>query len=275
MNDAIKDKVMLAERWCKDTEVEVLLQGSVENGRTYCETGALITGSMKKAAEADEALQEAMEAGSPEEAFKKAPLNGCLSVMTMARKKAGFDPTDIEDENAAAKFVQYSKNLQSAPFFHLVSSDVSHMDRYEKSWDNLINNVLDLYEGVSNSDKDSIRTSLGNIANAAMNKAGTTQTKNLFVQSEIDYEYTNEIVVFVFWAKIEMTYQSGKSTSTQETIDISKLKLQFDKVMWPYYAPMVLKYNVSFIEEWLKANALPVEEDAVKNVCFLRCCPSN
>lgn len=25
-----------------------------------------------------------------EEAFKKAPLNGCLSVMTMARTKAGF-----------------------------------------------------------------------------------------------------------------------------------------------------------------------------------------
>lgn len=91
------------------------------------------------------------------------------------------------------------------------------MDRQEKSWDKLINNVLDLYEGVSNADKDSIRKSLGNIASAAMNKAGTKQTKNLFVQSEINY--TEEIEVFVFWARIEMTYESGKSTSTQETVD--------------------------------------------------------
>ena len=41
-----------------------------------------------------------------------------------------------------------------------------------------------------------------------MNKAGTTQTKNLFVQSEIK--------VFIFWAKIDMIYEEGKSTSTQE-----------------------------------------------------------
>lgn len=71
-----------------------------------------------------------------------------------------------------------------------------------------------------------------------MNKAGTTQTKNLFVQSEINY--ANEIKVFIFWAKIDMIYEEGKSTSTQETVDISRLELQFDKVMWPYYASMFL-----------------------------------
>lgn len=268
MSDAIQEKVMLAKKWCEDTEMTAVLQGSVENESTYCESGAVITGSVKKADEADKELQKAVKAGSPAEAFKNAPLNGCLSVMTMARTKAGFDPTDIEDQNAAAKFVQYSKNLQSAPFFHLVSSDVSHLDRQEKSWDKLINNVLDLYEGVSNADKDSIRKSLGNIASAAMNKAGTKQTKNLFVQSEINY--TEEIEVFVFWARIEMTYESGKSTSTQETVDISKLKLQFDKTMWPYYAEMVLKYNISFIEEWLKQNAVSQDNNAYKKVCFCK-----
>lgn len=37
---------------------------------------------------------------------------------------------------------------------------------------------------------------------------------------------------FLCSGRIEMTYESGKSTSTQETVDISKLKLQFDKTMW-------------------------------------------
>lgn len=89
--------------------------------------------------------------------------------------------------------------------------------------------MLDLYEGVSNADKDSIRKSLGNIASAAMNKAGTKQTKNLFVQSEINY--TEEIEVFVFWARIEMTYESGKSTSTQETVDNGLSKMLYRKII--------------------------------------------
>lgn len=268
MNDAIREKVMLAEQWCKETQNTLPIQESVSGENTYCESGAVITGSKGEADKADEELQKAVKAGNPEEAFKNAPLNGCISVMTMARTKAGFDPTDIDDQAATGKFMQYSKNLQSAPFFHLISADVSHLEHHEKSWDKLIENVLDLYDGVSDSDKKSIRKSLGNIAAAAMNKAGATQTKNLFIQSEINY--ADEIKVFILWSKIQMTYESGKSTSTQEVIDVSKLELQFDKTMWPYYASMVLKYNISFIQKWLEENALPPQENAMEKVCFCR-----
>lgn len=268
MNDEIREKILLAERWCEEAGGVPAFQAIAGNESTYCESGAVITGKRGEADRLDEELKKAMEAGSAEEAFKKAPLNGCLSVMTMARTKAGFNPADIDDTNASNKFLQYSKNLQSAPFFHLVSSNVSHMEHNEKNWDKVIDNVLDLYDGVSAGDKDAIRNSLGNIARAAMNKAGTTQTKNLFVQSEINY--ADEIKVFVFWAKIQMTYEAGKSTSTQEVIDISKLELQFDKIMWPYYAPMVLKYNVSFIEKWLEENAIPPQDGVAETVCFCR-----
>ena len=268
MSDVIREKVALAEQWCKDAESGCLFQESAENESVYCESGAVITGRAEEARKLDGELKNAVKAGSPEEAFKNAPLNGCLSVMTMARTKAGFNPTIIDDVNSNSKFLQYSTNLQNAPFFHLVSSDVSHMEHKEKTWDNIINSVLDLYDGVSSEDKDSIKTSLGNIAKAAMNKAGTTQTKNLFVQSEINY--SDEIKIYVFWSKIQMTYEGGKSTSTQEVVDITRLELRFDKEMWPYYAPMVLKYNMSFIEEWLKDNAIPPQKDALETVCFCR-----
>ncbi len=268
MNETIKEKIMLAEQWCEDTNCNYSLQDNSEIEDEYCESGATITGDINRAESLDGELKRAVKEGNPEEAFKNAPLNGCLSVMTMARTKAGFDPTNIDDKDSSNKFSQYSKNLQYAPFFHLISADVSHMEHDEKSWDNVINNVLDLYDGVSSTDKEGIRKSLGNIAKAAMNKAGTTQTKNLFVQSEINYD--NEIKVYVFWSKIQMTYDQGKSTSTQEIVDISKLELQFDKVMWPYYASMVLKYNISFIEEWLKENAIPQQKDVLETVCFCK-----
>lgn len=268
MNDEIREKILSAEQWCEDAGGVPAFQVIAENENTYCESGAVITGERGEAEKLDGELKNAMKAGSAEEAFKKAPLNGCLSVMTMARTKAGFNPADIDDANASNKFIQYSRNLQSAPFFHLISSDVSHLEHKEKNWNNVIDNVLELYDGVSKEDKDAIRNSLGNIAKAAMNKAGTTQTKNLFVQSEINY--ADEIKVYVFWSKIQMTYKSGKSTSTQEVVDISKLELQFDKTMWPYYASMVLKYNVSFIEQWLKENAIPPQKDVAETVCFCR-----
>lgn len=269
MNEAIREKIMLAEQWCEDTKCIYSFPKNAESEDTYCESGAVITGESTEVKKLDEDLKNAIERGeSAEEAFKNAPLNGCLSVMTMARTKAGFDPTDTEDENANSKFLQYSANLQKAPFFHLVSSDVSHFERNEESWDKVVDNILDLYDGVSSNDKNNIRTSIGNIAKCAMNKAGTTQTENLFIQSEIDY--ADEIKVYVLWSEIQLTYVSGKSTSTQEKIDISRLELQFDKVMWPYYASMVLKYNVSFIEEWLKENAVPKQEDVLETVCFCR-----
>lgn len=268
MNEAIKEKIMLAEQWCEDTNCIYSLKDSLEDEDIYCESGAVITGERDKAEILDKELKMAMKEGNPEEAFKNAPLNGCLSVMTMARTKAGFIPTNIDDKNSSSKFLQYSTSLQKAPFFHLVSSDVSHIEHNEKSWDNVINNVLELYDGVSSTDKESIRKSLGNIAKAAMNKAGTTQTKNLFIQSEINY--ADEIEVYVFWSKIQMKYEQGKSTSTQEIVDISKLQLKFDKVMWPYYASMVLKYNISFIEEWLKENAIPQQKDVLETVCFCK-----
>ena len=40
--------------------------------------------------------------------------------------------------------------------------------------------------------------------------------------------------------------------------------------MWPYYALMVLKYNVSFIEQWLKENAIPPQKNVMETVCFLK-----
>lgn len=268
MNEAMKEKIMLAKQWCEDTKSIYSPNDSLESEDIYCESGAVITGEFVEAERLDQELKEAVKAGNPEEAFKNAPLNGCMSVMTMARVKAGFNPTVIDDKDSSGKFLQYSTNLQRAPFFHLISSDVSHMEHNEKSWDNVINSVLELYDGVSGKDKENIRKSIGNIAKAAMNKAGTTQTKNLFVQSEINY--ADEIKVYVFWSKIQMTYERGKSTSTQEIVDISKLELQFDKVMWPYYASMVLKYNISFIEEWLKENAIPQQKDVLETVCFCR-----
>lgn len=268
MNEAMKEKIMLAKQWCEDTKSIYSPNDSLESEDIYCESGAVITGEFVEAERLDQELKEAVKAGNPEEAFKNAPLNGCMSVMTMARVKAVFNPTVIDDKDSSGKFLQYSTNLQRAPFFHLISSDVSHMEHNEKSWDNVINSVLELYDGVSGKDKENIRKSIGNIAKAAMNKAGTTQTKNLFVQSEINY--ADEIKVYVFWSKIQMTYERGKSTSTQEIVDISKLELQFDKVMWPYYASMVLKYNISFIEEWLKENAIPQQKDVLETVCFCR-----
>lgn len=270
-NDAIQKKQLLVEQWCKDAKNIILPEKGTNDDNSFFECGACIGGQKSLAETQDRELREAVKNNNPIEAFKKAPLNGCLTVMTMARIKSGFNPTLLDDPDASQKFSNYSENLQKAPFFHLEQSDVSHLERHEKTWDSLVQSVLDLYDGVSGEDKNSIKESIGNLAKAAMNKAGVKQTKNLFVQSTINY--TSEIQVFILWSKIQMTYESGKSTSTQEIIDISKLKLRFDKEMWPYYAEIVLKYNISFIEEWLKENALPKQAGIRETVCFCKDLP--
>lgn len=269
MNKEIEANIAAAQKWCEEKIETVHMPVLSNEEKTYVECGSIMVGSqMEEARQRDKELQEAMKTNeTAEEAFKKAPLNGCLSVMTMARTKAGFVPTDIDDTEGQKKFMQYSKNLQSAPFFHLEMSDVSHVEHKESSWKGIIDKIVDLYEGISAEDKNKIANSIAALADAATSKAGTSQTKNLFIQSTIDYGH--EIEVYVYWSNISMVYESGKSTSKQSTIDITKMLLQFDKDMWPYYAGMVLKYNVSFIEEWLKQNSVETKE-SIKRICFYR-----
>lgn len=270
MNKEIEANIVAAKKWCEEIMETVPTSASSDGEQTYVECGSIMVGSqMEEAIKRDKELQEAMKADeTAEEAFKKAPLNGCLTVMTLARTKAGFVPTDIDDIEGKNKFIQYSKNLQSAPFFHLKMSDVSHVEhKEESSWDGTIANILGLYEGISAEDKEKISESLASLADAATSKAGTSQTKNLFVQSTI--EYGHEIGVYIYWSNISMVYESGKSTSRQGTIDITKMLLQFDKDMWPYYASIVLKYDISFIKDWLEQNSLKVKE-SIKRICFYR-----
>lgn len=268
MNVDVEAKVAAAVKWCQETP-EVVYPITMGNNSTYIESGAVFTGSaLEEAKVLDKLLQEAMKKNDTlVEAFKKAPLNGCISVMTIARTKSGFIPTDISDPQGTAKFNQYSKNLQSSPFFHLKMSEVSHVEHTEKNWSDTIQKIMNLYTGISQSDKNKIETSIQSLAAAATSKAGTKQTENLFTQSTINYDGSQTIEVYVYWSYIELVYEKGKSTSTQSKVDVTKLQLEFDKYMWPYYAEMVLKYNISFIEEWLKENAQPITND-IKRLCF-------
>lgn len=265
MEQNLKEKLALVQKWC---EFPIELRDISENeiSSDYVESGASITGSNSaRAYDENEELKNAATTGNPVEAFKKAPLNGCISVMTMARVKAKFDPTIIDDKEGQKKFNAYSSNLQSAPFFHLKSSEVTHISHSEKDWKKTIDSIVSLFTGISEGDKNAIAKSIANLAAAASSKVKEEQTKNLFIQSTINY--SDEIEVLIYWSHITMKYDNGKPTSFDTNVDVSQLKFIFDKQMWPYYAETVLKYNMTFIEDWLKANALPPNKN-INKICF-------
>lgn len=262
----IEQKIALVKEWCS-SGVEMPSEMAVQDDQTYVESNPLITGtSMQKAAKTDEELMNAVETSEEEgrEIYKKAPLNGCLSVMTMARNMAKFDPTNIDDEKGKEKFLAYGNKLQSAPFFFLRSSEVSHMEHKEEDWNATVNRIVDLYEGISSSDKEAVKNSIAALASAAMSKSGTRETKNLFVQSTI--EYSKNINVFIYWSYITMQYEKGKSTSLQSEVDVYKMKLEFDSVMWPSYSDIIYSEGIKSIEKWMEENT--VKSDKLEKVCF-------
>lgn len=266
----IEQKIALVQEWCSsgvEIPIEMAVRNGKKDGKTYVESNPVISGtSMSEAIKMDKKLMKAAQTSEEEgrDVFKKAPLNGCLSVMTMARNKAGFDPTNIDDDKGKEKFLAYKEKLQSAPFFFLRASEASHVEHKEKDWNKAVDMIVNLYDGISTADKEAVKKSIAALASAAMSQAGIKETKNLFVQSTI--EYSKNIIVYIYWSYIIMEYKDGKSTSMQSQVDINKLKLEFDSVMWPYYSDIVYSKTVESIEDWVEENT--TETDDVEKVCF-------
>ena len=138
------------------------------------------------------------------------------------------------------------------------------MEHKEEDWNATVNRIVDLYEGISSSDKEAVKNSIAALASAAMSKSGTRETKNLFVQSTI--EYSKNINVFIYWSYITMQYEKGKSTSLQSEVDVYKMKLEFDSVMWPCYSDIIYSEGIKSIEKWKEENT--VKSDKLEKVCF-------
>ena len=180
---------------------------------------------------------------------------------------SGYDPNGDMDATNKAKYQDYVSRVLTCPLFNLEMNEHQTFHRKESSWSDAINQIADLFSGVSDKDKAQISQSITNLANAVSSNSNTKQGTSLFSVSALS---SDELTVdaYIYSSNISMIESKSKGSDSKQTdIDIYKIHLSFYTEMWPYYAEIVYKKHFKLIEEWLDDNTTePGSEET--NLCI-------
>lgn len=243
----------ISERRVHSASIEPV---SPEESTNIATSTAVVLGSSDTAA-IDKAMKEAIETDREKaiEQFKKYPLLGCTTVLDMARVASGYDPNgDMNDQNTKDKYNDYVKRIQTCPFFHLNMNEKQTLNRSESSWGEAIDQISNLFSGVTSKDKEKIVQAVKNLANAVSSKSNTRQGTSLYSVSAINSD-EHTIDVYIYFSDISMIASSKKGSDSKQTeITITKTNLSFDTEMWVFYAEKVYDKHYKSIEDWLDDN---------------------
>ena len=198
--------------------------------------------------------------------FKGAPMTGCTTVMDMARVTSGFNPQIPLKEGNYTSYLDYVKRIASAPFFHLEYSNTIEYHRESKDWNDAIDEIVGLYDGIKAEDENKIKESLVNLAKAATSRSDTKQKENLFVQNSL--EASMQYRVHIYYSNVELVEHKSKgSTSKQTDFTIARTRLRFYDELWEHYAERVMKKHVKLMDDWLDDNTTKAGDQSI-NLCI-------
>lgn len=241
---------------------------SPEQSTNIASSSALITGKCDYV-EIDKKMKAAID-DDPDKAieqFKKYPILGCTTVLDMARVASGYDPNGNMDDANKTKYQDYVNRVLKCPFFHLVMNEHQTFNREESSWSDAIDQISNLFSGVTAKDKEKISQSIKNLANAVSSKSNTKQGTSLFSVSALNSD-EHTVEAYIYSSNISMIESKSKGSDSKQTeVDIYKTNLSFDTEMWQYYAKKVFEKHFKLIEDWLDDNTTEPGDEKT-NLCI-------
>ncbi|MEJ0092039.1 MAG: hypothetical protein WDN46_00930 [Methylocella sp.] len=232
---------------------------------------AVVTGSGASADVAASKKLKTLATSSPEEAkadFRNRPMDGCTSLMNLARVKANFNPAMGMTPANVAAFADYVERVLACPLFNVDMSDHQKISRSSDNWDELISAVADTFEGVEAGDKDKIRTSVTNLVKAAASNSNTDESTDLFVQSVINSS-NNIYDIYIYSSHVHLVDDKSKHhESMQEDFEVSRAKLSFRTADWPHFSDAVWDKQWTAVDDWLNGNTTPSSNATALKTCL-------
>jgi hypothetical protein len=204
--------------------------------------------------------------------FKKRPMDGCTSLLNMARVKAGFNPTAGMTGTNATAYADFIKRVMACPLFNLDMNDQQSVHRDSSDYDQLIDAVVNTFDGVESEDKDKIKTSVQNLVKAAASNSNTTETTDLFVQNVLyaGDSSSNQpaYAIYIYSSHVQMTDNKSKGHhSMQEDFSVQRTKLTFRINDWQYFSDAVWGKQHTSVDDWLDDNTTPAGNSTTLVTC--------
>ena len=191
------------------------------------------------------------------------------SILNHAQTQANFHPASDTPEHLATVFLDYIANVDQTPFFHIVKNEQTKQTYNSKNYNNLIDSIVSLYDGINGEDKNAIKDSIANMAKDVFSSESREEWKNLFSQSTIVYssDFKSLPKLYIYYTTLHMKYEKKKAEVSIQEYYVNRTEYTILPDLIKSYAKELSALNKTDIDDWIKRNSSP-EASANHKLCF-------
>lgn len=243
-------------------------------------SGGLIIGNKQnEAIDANNIVKNALQtygrfSNEVKESVQVSPIVGLTTILDIARIVSNYNPalpTDQENDETkkarVAAYNQYIMKVLQNPLMHLKSNYEKKYTKRTSSWKTAIDEISNLYDGITEKDKEKIKHSLQALAEAASSRSNKANTENIFAQNVIVCN-DEEIEFCIYSSSVTMLYSGGKNTVRQVDFTLNETHIKFTKELWSRYSDSVLAKHLALLDDWLLGISTP-NSDKTTLACFV------
>lgn len=189
------------------------------------------------------------------------------SIMTHTQNKADFHPAVQTPEVVAQRFSNYIIGMDNTPFFHLLTNDYVKQTFKSKDYNQLIDQIVSLYDGVSESDKSKLKSKITDMAKSVFSQSHSEKWENLFSQATIDYSNTREPKLYIFYTTLHMKHEkNGKSEVSEQEYTVNRVEYSVLAELIHSYAETLSALVKTDVDDWMKVSSSP--SNPTIKLCF-------
>lgn len=189
------------------------------------------------------------------------------SILNHSQTRANFHPANTPPEQLAAAFSAYVAEIDKNPFFHLETSESDKQSFYSSDYNLLIDQVVNLYKGVSSEDINQIKDSITDMAKSVFGQEKSEQWKNLFSQSSIDMSDLYNPKFYLYYTSLHMFHEkSGKSEVKEQDYEVRTTTYLILPDLIKAHAETLAGLDKKSVDDWLDGATSPERPNA--QLCF-------
>lgn len=190
------------------------------------------------------------------------------SILNQSQNRANFHPATQQPDEVRTTYAEYIRQIDVNPFFHLTKNDFKKQKYESSDYNKLIDDVVSLYDGVSQQDKEKIKQAIAQMAKSVFSQSTAEVWNNLFSQATIDYSDIRNPKFLIFYTTLYMKKEDkgkdGVETRQEYTVNRTEYTILGDLIKT--YAKTLAKLDKKNIDDWMSESATPERQNA--KLCF-------
>ncbi len=190
------------------------------------------------------------------------------SILNSVQNRAQFYPAQDSAEGVATSFSRYIHEFEIAPFFS--KSQLEHIRQSVASndYNQLIDQIVSLYEGVSDIDRQYLKDSIRSMVQTVVNYSNPINQKALLCQLTINYNNPNTPKILIYYTSLMLSYsEEGKLVIPKQEYQLTKSVYDVIPSRIRDNAGALTRLERKTVNDWILSNTSHLASDKIA-LCF-------